>query len=66
MEKKFIELSLNETQAVVGGVKTATAAISQMSAANVSARPDLGANAAMAAPTAPSRPAISLPSLPKR
>lgn len=62
MEKKFIELSLNETQAVVGGVKT-VATMNQASVANTAmVRPDM--NGAMVAQ--PSRPAISLPKLPKR
>lgn len=54
MQKKFIELGVDEIQTVVGGVKTAAVA-------HVS-RP-INAHATMAAP---SRPAISVPSLPKR
>lgn len=65
MEKKFIELSLNETQAVVGGVKT-MAALSQSTVNAVMVRPDIGMNSALAVPSVPSRPAISIPGLPKR
>lgn len=65
MEKKFIQLSLSETQAVVGGVKT-MAALSQSTVSAVMVRPDIGMNSALAAPSAPSRPAISIPGLPKR
>lgn len=53
MEKKIIELSITEVQAVVGGVKTATVAAANFS---VSA----SANAAMARPL--SATPTSLPS----
>ena len=61
MEKKFIELGVNEIQAVVGGVKMAATMYQPATVAHVSRPVD-----AYAAVAAPSRPAISLPNLPKR
>jgi hypothetical protein len=60
MEKKFIELGVDEIQAVVGGVKVAATMYQPATVAHVS-RP-LDAHAEMAAPSRP----IRVPSLPKR